>query len=191
MYSQVKPAFNTAQRARPPTTTVGRSQPTVPPPLPPILIPNRNASLTDPALPIATLPYEVLLNDGLNTKLRVISYTAPHVQSFDLLPCLVDMMSTAFAEVRNSQDPHARLLHNDYSCSENSFGLKLTGNQITVPLEYWDLISLAKMLVMFQQKYTMPGLQFEYWFKGHMLGQGYAWMQFVESANATGTLTQA
>jgi len=101
------------------------------------------------------------------------------------------MMSTAFANAQQSHDAYPRLLHNEYACSENSFGLHILGNQITAPLEYSDLISLAKMLLMFQQKYTMPGLQFEYWFKGQMLGQGYAWMQFVQGTKGTGGLSRS
>ena len=151
-----------------------------------------NTSLSDPALPIAALPYEVPLNDGLDTKLRIISYYAPHVQSFDLLPCLVNMMTTAFNNVYENPNPHAKLLQNQYTCSANSFGLQITGNQImTPPLEYSDLISLARMLLLFQQTHTMPGLRFEYWLKGQMRGQGHAWMLFVQGSNGSESLGQS
>ena len=70
-------------------------------------------------------------------------------------------------------EQHPQLDDGQYRCSEN--GLTMTVLSQKPPLksmEYSDLVTLARMLLNFQQVYKLPGIGFEYLEDGQRTGTG-------------------
>lgn len=129
------------------------------------------------------IPFDV--ESGFNT-LRVTKYLTPHVSSYYILPCIFEMLSAAFYAVKKEEYQHPKLENHEYTCEKNNFGFKIVGTQVTSPLEYEDLVVLAEAILQFQQKYTMPGIKFDFLYDGEIIGQGYAWMQYAASNGTLG-----
>ncbi len=92
---------------------------------------------------------------------------------------MVEMLTTAFdgaSQQAGSSGNNQNLEHNQFVCRQNELELKLVGNQITPPLEYGDLVRLARLLLLFQQRYRMPGMDFYYHDGRRIRGQGKAHM---------------
>ena len=132
------------------------------------------------------VPYDVEYDS--DSSLRITKYSGPHISSESILPCLVDMLNSAFNAVWRQDDQHPRLDDNDYDCQKGGLDLRIRGTQMSLPIEYPDLASIANMIFYFQQMFVTPGLTFEYWFKGTLIGTGSA--QTLYAVNATGSLDQ-
>ena len=122
----------------------------------------RMAGLADPKRKILSkVPYDEKIG---RLTLRITSLkSGPFISSFNLLPCMVDMVSTAFDAIWLVPDQHRPLQDDKFVCSEN--GLTLTLLSKSSPLtkmEYSDLMELARMLLNFQQVYMLPGITFDY-----------------------------
>ena len=150
--------------------------------MPGLTIPTRVGGLHDPDLKILSrVPYDEKMG---RLTLRIIALKrGPFVSSYKLLPCMVDMLSTAFDAIWNEVEQHPKLHNNEFTCSEN--GLTLTVLSKEAPskeMEYSDLVYLARMLLNFQQVYMLPGITFHYVEDGQVTGTGeIAWNQAASS----------
>ncbi len=93
---------------------------------------------------------------------------------------MVEMLTTAFdgaSQQAGNSGNNQNLENNQFVCQQNELELKLVGNQITPPLEYNDLVRLARLLLLFQQRYRMPGIDFYYHDGSRIRGQGKAYMR--------------
>lgn len=147
----------------------------------------KNGSLlagpADPDLKILSkVPYDETIG-GLT--LRVTSLKRGNfISSFNLLPCMVNMLSTAFNAIWNEVEQHPQLDDDQFTCSEN--GLTLTVVSQKPPLksmEYSDLVTLARMLLNFQQVYRLPGITFDYLEDGRKTGSGDIGWNYAASIN--------
>lgn len=83
------------------------------------------------------------------------------------------MMGTAFDTIWNEVEQHTALDDDQFSCSEN--GLTLTVVSQKSPLktmQYSDLVTLARLILNFQQAYRLPGISFDYLEGGQITGSG-------------------
>ena len=127
------------------------------------------------------VPTNVDLGDG-GTTIRITDFYPPFVSSYNLLPCMVEMLTTAFDGVSpqaGNSGTHPNYEHQQFVCQQNGLELKLVGKQNTPPLEYSDLVRLARLVLLFQQRYRMPGIGFDYLDGGRSRGQGNARMMFA------------
>lgn len=143
----------------------------------------RLAGPADPDLKILSkVPYDETIG-GLT--LRVTSLKrGSFISSFNLLPCMVNMLSTAFNAIWNEVEQHPQLDDGQFTCSEN--GLTLTVVSQKPPLksmEYSDLVTLARMLLNFQQVYRLPGITFDYLEDGQKTGSGDIGWNYAASIN--------
>ena len=97
-------------------------------------------------------------------------------------------MSEAFNAVWGKEDQHPKLQNYRYDCSRETLQFSVESEQVSVPMEYPDLITIANMLVQFQQSYVMPGLKFEYYLKGNVIGTGF--VRALVNSNGTQTLSE-
>ena len=133
------------------------------------------------------IPYDIEYDD--DNCLRITSYTSPHISADSLLPCMMDMTTKAFNAVWKQKDPHPAIDNNQYVCLKNNFELIIKSHQPTAPIEYPDLILVANMILYFQQTFIMPGINFDYYFKGSQIGQGSAKVQ--KTTNTAQTVAQS
>lgn len=144
------------------------------------------SSVSGPADPdlkiLSKVPYEEKIG-GLT--LRITSLKGGRfISSFNLLPCMVDMLSTAFDAIWNVVEQHPQLHDNQFSCSEN--GLTVTVSSQKPPLksmEYSDLVTLARLLLNFQQAYRLPGIAFEYLEDGQRTGTGKIGWNYADTSS--------
>ena len=140
--------------------------------------------ITGPADPtrkiLSKVPYDEKIG-GLT--LRITSLKGgPFISSFNLLPCMVDLLSSSFNAIWLAPDQQMKLHDNRYWCSEN--GLTLNVLSIKPPLkamEYSDLVMLATMLLNFQQGYMLPGIEFQFLADGQVTGTGF--LSYNQAAN--------
>ena len=133
----------------------------------------RMTGLADPQRKILSkVPYDEKIG-GLT--LRITSLKGGgFVTSFDLLPCMVNMLSTSFNAIWNVPEQHPNLEDNRYWCSENRLTLNVLSHKPPLKaMEYSDLVMLATMLLNFQQGYMLPGIDFQYLADGQVTGTGF------------------
>lgn len=83
------------------------------------------------------------------------------------------MLSTAFDSIWNEVEQHPQLVDNQFRCSENSLSVYVLAQKPPLKtMEYSDLVTLARMLLNFQQVYKLPGLAFDYLEDGQLRGSG-------------------
>ena len=121
---------------------------------------------------LSKVPYDEKVG-GLT--LRITSLKGgPFISSFNLLPCMVDTLSTSFNAIWNVPEQHPNLEDNRYWCSENSLTLNVLSHKPPLKaMEYSDLVMLARMLLNFQQVYMLPGIDFQYLQDGQVTGTGF------------------
>ena len=113
----------------------------------------------------------------------------PFISSYKILPCLVDMISTAFNAIWMEIDQHRQLHNNEFTCSENGLTLNLLSNKPPLKsMEYSDLVYLSRQLMNFQQVYRLPVIEFEYIEDGQKTGTGE--INWDSAASSTQTLEQ-
>ena len=90
---------------------------------------------------------------------------------------MVDMLSTAFNAIWNVAEQHPNLNDNQFRCSENGLTIMVLSQKPPLKsMEYSDLVTLARMLLNFQQVYKLPGIAFDYLEDGQITGAGeIAW----------------
>ena len=117
------------------------------------------------------LPYDIPkdIPSNLGT-VRITNYNSPHISSFHIIPSLVDMLSFAF---NAEQMGRTQLSGSGYKYQNEKSALELNvENTVQGPMEYSDLLVLAKSIVSFQQAYIVPGLTFEFWEGEKRTGRG-------------------
>ena len=140
--------------------------------------------ITGPADPsrkiLSKVPYDEKLG-GLT--LRITSLKGgPFISSFNLLPCMVDMLRSSFDAIWLAPDQQMNLHDNRYWCSENSLTLNILAHKPPLKtMEYSDLVVLATMLLNFQQGYMLPGIEFLYLENGQVKGTGS--LSYNQAAN--------
>ncbi|KAL6716816.1 hypothetical protein ACLMJK_004728 [Lecanora helva] len=134
------------------------------------------------------VPYDV--DYDADNSLRITRYSGPHVSSDSLFPCTVDMLNSAFNAVYQKANQAPKLPNNEYTCNKNGLDLQLKGTSGIVLLDYPDLNKVANMIFYFQQHFVMPGLTFEYYYKGQVVGRGVVKMLLAAAVNATGGTDQ-
>lgn len=143
----------------------------------PSTFPGVNTSLvTGPADPtrkiLSKVPYDEKIG-GLTLRITALK-GGPFISSFNLLPCLVDMLRTSFDAIWLAPDQQMNLHDNRYLCSENRLTLNVVSLKLPLKgMEYSDLVMLATMLLNFQQVYMLPGIEFQYMAAGQVTGTGY------------------
>ena len=115
--------------------------------------------------------------------MRITDYYSPFVSSYNVLPCIVEMLATAFESVSAGNQ---KLPHNQFVCQRNGLELKLVGNQISPPLVYSDLVRLARLVLKFQQRYKMSGIEFFYLDGRRIQGNGNLYMLFAGNSTVGG-----
>lgn len=86
---------------------------------------------------------------------------------------MVDMLSTSFNAIWNVVEQHPQLENNQFRCSENGLTMNVLSRKPPLKtMEYSDLVTLARMLLNFQQVYRLPGIAFEYLEDGRKTGTG-------------------
>ncbi|KAM0800925.1 hypothetical protein BDR22DRAFT_221326 [Usnea florida] len=133
---------------------------------------------------LSKVPYDEKIG-GLTLRITSLK-VGPFISSFNLLPCMVDMLRTSFDAIWMRPDQHPNLDDNRYWCSENSLTLNvLSHNPPLKAMEYSDLVMLGTMLLNFQQVYMLPGIEFQYLTDGQVTGTG-----FLAHNQATNDLNQ-
>lgn len=107
-----------------------------------------------------------------STTLRIVAYSSPFISSYNVLPCLVDMLRTSFNALWDDMEEDRDIQNNQYDCQLNSVQLKVQGTQVETFLQYDDLVTLASAILQFQQRFTMPGFKFQYMIGGKIYGTG-------------------
>ena len=132
----------------------------------------RTAGPADPRLKILSkVPHDEKIG-GLTLRITALK-GGPFISSFKLLPCVVDALSTAFNSVWNEIDQHQPLQDDEYMCSHHALTLILRSNKKPLKgMEYSDLVTLARLLLSFQQVYMLPGISFDYLEDGVKTGSG-------------------
>lgn len=97
------------------------------------------------------------------------------------------MLAAAF---ENASAGNQKLPRNQFVCQQNGLELKLVGNQITPPLEYSDLVRLARLVLEFQQRYKMPGIEFYYLDGRRIQGWGYVYMLLAGNSTVGGVVEE-
>ena len=95
------------------------------------------------------------------------------------------MLAAAFEGVSAGNQ---KLPHNEFVCQRNGLELKLVGYQITPPLEYSDLVRLARLVLNLQQRYKMPGIDFYYLDGRRIQGHGHVYMLFAGNSTVRGVV---
>lgn len=86
---------------------------------------------------------------------------------------MVDMLSTSFDAIWNVAEQHSQLDDNQFRCSDNGLTLLVLSQKPPLKsMEYSDLVTLARLLLNFQQVYRLPGIAFEYFEDGQKTGTG-------------------
>ncbi len=132
------------------------------------------------------LPFDIDYDD--DTALRITAYHSPHISGASLVTCMVDMMTQAFAAVWKQNEQHPMLVDHEYVCLKDSLELRIESDQVTAPLEFPDLIAVGNVISDFHQRFIMPGLDFEYWSKGQMIGHGL--VRALAATNVKQSLSQ-
>ena len=97
---------------------------------------------------------------------------------------MVDMLSTGFNAIWKVQEQHPTLYDDRYECTENRVTIKVLSNKAPLNrMEYSDLITLARMLLNFQQVYRLPGIKFKYLEDGQITGVGEVAWNYAASSN--------
>lgn len=128
------------------------------------------------------LPYDEKIG-GLT--LRIMTQQAgPFISSYNILPCMIDMLSTAFDAIWNVAEQHPQLVDGRFRCSENGLSVSVWSKKAPLKgMEYSDLVSLARMLLNFQQVYRLPGITFVYLADGQITGTGKIEWNYAAGAN--------
>lgn len=102
---------------------------------------------------------------------------------------MVDMVGTSFDAVWDEADQHARLVDDRFWCSENGLTLQVLAQKPPLKgMQYSDLVTLARLLLNFQQAYRLPAIGFQYLEAGQILGTGD--LDWNYAANASPGLEQ-
>ena len=64
------------------------------------------------------------------------------------------------------------------------------GNQISPPLVYGDLVRVARLVLRFQQRYKMPGIEFYYLNGRRIQGFGNVYMLFAGNESVGGVVEE-
>lgn len=99
------------------------------------------------------------------------------------------MLRISFNAVWEDEKEDQHIEHNEYDCQINSLQIKVAGTQLTPPLQYDDLVTLANVILQFQQQFTLPGFQFQYILSGRIYGNGQVLIPFATS-NTTEASTE-
>ena len=132
----------------------------------------RTVGSADPKLKILSkVPYDEKIG---RLTLRITALrSGPFISSWKLLPCMVEMLTTAFNAVWMVPDQHPTLQDDKFVCSENGLTLTVLSNPPPLMnMEYGDLVDLARLLLNFQQAYLLPGISFDFLEGGHQTGSG-------------------
>ena len=132
----------------------------------------RAAGPADPNLKVLSkVPYDEKMG-GLTLRITKLK-SGPFISSYNLLPCMVETLSTAFNAIWNEIEQHPQLHDDQFRCSENGLMLQILSHKPQLKsLEYSDLVYLTKMLLNFQQVYRLPGIEFDYFVDGQKRGTG-------------------
>ena len=130
------------------------------------------------------MPYDEKIG-GLNLRITKLK-SGPFISSYNILPCLVEMLSTAFNAIWNEVEQHPILDNHQFKCSENGLTLSVLSNKPPLKsMEYSDLVYLAKLLLNFQQVYRLPSITFDYLEDGQKTGTGaIAWNRAASSTQS-------
>ena len=82
------------------------------------------------------------------------------------------MLRISFNAVWADEKEDQNVENNEYDCQLNSLQIKIAGSQLSPPLQYDDLVTLANLILQFQQQFTMPAFQFQYILSGRTYGNG-------------------
>ena len=97
---------------------------------------------------------------------------------------MIDMLSTAFDAIWNVAEQHPQLVNGQFRCSENGLSVSVWSKKAPLKgMEYSDLVSLARMLLNFQQVYRLPGITFVYLADGQITGSGEIEWNYAAGAN--------
>ena len=106
------------------------------------------------------------------------------ISSYSILPCLVDMLSTAFNAIWVEIEQHPQLVDDRFEYSENGLTVEIVSQKPPLKsMEYSDLVTLARMLLNFQQGHRLPGISFEYLADGQKAGTGEISWNYAASSN--------
>ncbi len=98
------------------------------------------------------------------------------------------MLRTSFNAVWEDEKSDHDVENNEYNCQLNGLHIKFAGNQPTPPLQYDDLVTLANLILQFQQQFTMPGFQFQYILSGKIYGNGQVLIPFTTNNPTEATM---
>ena len=111
------------------------------------------------------------------------------MSSYSILPCMIDMVSTAFDAIWVESEQHPHLHDYQYICAENHLTLAVYSAKPPLKvMEYSDLVTIARMLLNFQQEYRLPGITFDYLEDGQITGAGE--IRWNNAANSYQSLEQ-
>ena len=97
---------------------------------------------------------------------------------------MVDILTTSFDAIWKTADQHPNIDGDQFWCSENSLTIMVLSQKPPLKsMEYSDLVTLAVMLLNFQQTYTLPGIAFDYLEDGQKTGTGYIEWNYAASSN--------
>lgn len=130
------------------------------------------AGPADPDLKILSrVPYDETIG-GLTLRITALK-GGRFISSYNLLPCMVDMLSTSFNAIWNVAEQHPQLDDNEFRCSEHGLTMMVLSHKPPLKsMEYSDLVTLAIMFLNFQQAYRLPGIAFDYLEDGQITGTG-------------------
>ena len=150
----------------------------------------RDAGPADPNLKILSkVPHDEKMG-GLTLRITKLK-SVPFISSYNILPCMVEMLSTAFNAIWNEAEQHPQLHDNEFRCSENSLTLQVLSHKPPLKgMKYSDLVYLAKMLLNFQQVYRLPGIEFDYLEDGQKTGTGDLNWNYEYAASSVQSLEQ-
>ena len=141
----------------------------------------RIAGPADPPRKILSkVPYDEKIG-GLTLRIMALK-GGPFISSFNLLPCMVDMLRSSFDAIWLAPDQQMNLHDNRYLCSENSLTLDVLSHKPPLKtMEYSDLVMLGQMLLNFQQGYMLPGIEFQFLSDKQVTGTGS--LSYNQAAN--------
>ena len=137
---------------------------------------------SDPSLPVPPYPPFQITIIGASSLLDITSVTGSFVSSYNLLPCLVKMLSDAFDAVWNKPDQSPELNSGYYLCQASTVKIYIATTNLRSPLTFPDLVALVNLIEAFQHNYALPEFRFQFLTNSVKRGGGYLSIEDVSQS---------
>ncbi len=138
---------------------------------------------SDPPLPVPPYPPFRITINGAPSLLNITSTTESFVSSYNLLPCLVSMLSDAFDAIWNKRDQSPELNAGYYFCQASTVRIYIATTNLRRPLRFPDLVDFANLIEAFQHDYALPEFRFQ--FLTNSVQRGYGYLRIVNVSSST------